>query len=105
MLFRSKSSRHQAIPLPRAPRLPRDSKTHRDTSTREVRSLTDGVTSNISFDREGLALGLLTTMSGNGGAVLALHDATNNATRTRCLEVTNVGNVSVQQPSTLSTCS
>ncbi len=68
-------------------------------------TLTDGVTSNISFDREGLALGLLTTMSGNGGAVLALHDATNNATRTRCLEVTNVGNVSVQQPSTLSTCS
>ena len=68
-------------------------------------TLTDGVTSNVSFDREGLALGLLTTMSGNGGAVLPLHDATSNAARTRCLEITNVGNVSVQQPSTLSNCS
>jgi type IV fimbrial biogenesis protein FimT len=67
-------------------------------------TLTDGQTSNVSFDREGLALGLLTTMNGNGGAVLPLHDATDNATRTRCLEVTNVGNVSVQQPTTLSTC-
>jgi len=68
-------------------------------------TLTDGLTSNVVFDREGLALGLLTTMSGNGGAVLPLHDAANNATRTRCLEVTNIGNVSVQQPATLSTCS
>ncbi|HEY1898544.1 MAG TPA: GspH/FimT family pseudopilin [Steroidobacteraceae bacterium] len=67
-------------------------------------TLTDGVTSNVSFDREGLALGLLTTMSGNGGAVLPLHDATGNATWTRCLEITNVGNVSVQQPATLPTC-
>ncbi len=67
-------------------------------------TLTDGVTSNVSFDREGLALGLLTTMAGNGGAVIPLHDATSNATRTRCLQVTNVGNVSVQQPSTLATC-
>jgi type IV fimbrial biogenesis protein FimT len=67
-------------------------------------TLTDGATSLVSFDREGLALGLLTTMSGNGGAVLALHDSTNNATRTRCLEITNVGNVSVQQTTTLATC-
>lgn len=67
-------------------------------------TLTDGVTSNVSFDREGLALGLLTTMSGAGGAVIPLHDSTSNATRTRCLQVTNVGNVSVQQPSTLSNC-
>lgn len=67
-------------------------------------TLTDGVTSNVSFDREGLALGLLTTMSGAGGAVIVLHDSTSNATRTRCLQVTNVGNVSVQQPSTLSNC-
>lgn len=68
-------------------------------------TLSDGVTSNVSFDREGLALGLLTTMSGSGGAVLPLHDPTNNPTRTRCLQVTNVGGVSVQQPSTLASCS
>jgi type IV fimbrial biogenesis protein FimT len=68
-------------------------------------TMTDGVTSNVSFDREGLALGLLTTMSGNGGALIPLHDATDNATRTRCLEITNVGNLSVQQPTTLATCS
>ena len=68
-------------------------------------TLTDGATSLVSFDREGLALGLLTTMSGNGGAVIPLHDPTDNAVLTRCLEITNVGNVSVQQPSTLSTCS
>jgi type IV fimbrial biogenesis protein FimT len=68
-------------------------------------TLTDGVTSLVSFDREGLTLGLLTTMSGNGGAVIPLHDASDNPTRTRCLQVTNVGNVSVQQPTTLSTCS
>ena len=67
-------------------------------------TLTDSTTSNVSFDREGLALGLLTTMSGAGGAVIPLHDPTNNATKTRCLQVTNVGNVSVQQPSTLLTC-
>jgi type IV fimbrial biogenesis protein FimT len=67
-------------------------------------TLTDGVTSNVSFDREGLALGLLTTMSGAGGAVIPLHGATPNATQTRCLQVTNIGGVSVQQPSTLSTC-
>jgi type IV fimbrial biogenesis protein FimT len=67
-------------------------------------TLTDGVTSNVSFDREGLALGLLTTRSGAGGAVIALHDSTNTATRTRCLQVTNVGNVSVQQPSTSPSC-
>jgi type IV fimbrial biogenesis protein FimT len=67
-------------------------------------TLTDGVTSNVAFDREGLALGLLSTMSGNGGAVLPLHDAAHTASRTRCLQVTNVGNVSVQQPATLSTC-
>jgi type IV fimbrial biogenesis protein FimT len=67
-------------------------------------TLTDGVTSNVSFDREGLALGLLTTMSGNGGAVIPLHGTPLNATQTRCLQVTNVGNVSVQQPSTLTTC-
>jgi hypothetical protein len=67
-------------------------------------TLTDSTTSNVSFDREGLALGLLTTMSGAGGAVIALHDSTNNATKTRCLQVTNVGNVSVQQPTTLATC-
>jgi type IV fimbrial biogenesis protein FimT len=68
-------------------------------------TLTDGVTSNVSFDREGLALGLLSTMSGAGGAVIPLHDPTGNAQRTRCLQVTNVGNVSVQQPTTLATCS
>jgi type IV fimbrial biogenesis protein FimT len=68
-------------------------------------TLTDGVTSNVTFNREGLALGLLTTMSGAGGAVIPLHDSTNNATRTRCLQVSNAGNVSVQQPSTLPTCS
>jgi Tfp pilus assembly protein FimT len=68
-------------------------------------TLTDSTTSNVSFDRDGLALGLLTTMSGNGGAVLPLHDPTHNATKTRCLEITNVGNISVQQPATLSTCS
>jgi type IV fimbrial biogenesis protein FimT len=67
-------------------------------------TLTDSVTSNVSFDREGLALGLLTTMSGAGGAIIALHDATSNATRTRCLQVTNIGNISVQQPSTLAGC-
>jgi type IV fimbrial biogenesis protein FimT len=68
-------------------------------------TLTDGSTSLVSFDREGLALGLLTTNSGNGGALIPLHDATDNPTRTRCLEVTNVGNVSVQQPSTFPACS
>lgn len=67
-------------------------------------TLTDATTSSVSFDREGLALGLLTTMSGAGGAVIPLHDATNDATKTRCLQVTNVGNVSVQQPSTLLGC-
>jgi type IV fimbrial biogenesis protein FimT len=67
-------------------------------------TFTDGVTSNVSFDREGLALGLTATMNGNGGAVIPLHDSTDNALRTRCLEITNVGNVSVQQTTTLSTC-
>jgi type IV fimbrial biogenesis protein FimT len=67
-------------------------------------TLTDNTTSSISFDRDGLALGLLTTMSGAGGAVIPLHDATNNATKTRCLQVTNIGNISVQQPTTLSSC-
>jgi type IV fimbrial biogenesis protein FimT len=67
-------------------------------------TLTDGVTSNVSFDREGLALGLLTTMSGAGGAVIPLHGTPLNATQTRCLQVTNIGGVSVQQPSTLPTC-
>jgi type IV fimbrial biogenesis protein FimT len=67
-------------------------------------TLTDGVTSNFTFSREGQALGLLTTMGGAGGAVIPLHDSTSNATRTRCLQVTNAGNVSVQQPSTLPTC-
>jgi type IV fimbrial biogenesis protein FimT len=68
-------------------------------------TLTDGLTSNVSFDREGLALGLLTTMSGAGGAIIPLHDVTVNATRTRCLWITNIGNVSVQQPTTLANCS
>ena len=68
-------------------------------------TLTNGITSNVSFDREGLALGLLTTMSGAGGAVIPLHDSTSNPQRTRCLWVTNVGSVSVQQPTTLATCS
>jgi type IV fimbrial biogenesis protein FimT len=68
-------------------------------------TLSDGATSLVSFDREGLALGLLTTNSGNGGAVIPLHDAADSPTRTRCLEVTNVGNVSVQQPTTLPGCS
>jgi type IV fimbrial biogenesis protein FimT len=72
--------------------------------TGSMDTLDDGVTSSVSFDREGLALGLLTTMSGAGGAVIPLHDATNNATRTRCLQVTNIGGVSVQQPSTLPSC-
>jgi len=63
-------------------------------------TLTDGATSLISFDRDGLALGLLTS----GGAVIPLHDSTHNATRTRCLQITNVGNVSVQQPTTLAAC-
>jgi type IV fimbrial biogenesis protein FimT len=67
-------------------------------------TLTDGVTSSVSYNRDGLALGLLTTMSGVGGALIPLHDSTNNATRTRCLQVTNAGNVSVQQPSTLPAC-
>jgi type IV fimbrial biogenesis protein FimT len=62
-------------------------------------TLTDGITSNVSFDREGLALGLLATMGGNGGAVIPLHTAPVDATKTRCLSITNVGNVSVQQPS------
>ena len=61
-------------------------------------TLTDGATSNISFDREGLALGL------GAGATLALHDPTNNAALTRCLAISNIGNVAVQQPSTLATC-
>jgi type IV fimbrial biogenesis protein FimT len=68
-------------------------------------TMTDGATSFVSFDREGLALGLLTTMSGAGGALIPLHDATSNITRTRCLQITNIGNVSVQQPSTLAACS
>ena len=59
-------------------------------------TLTDGVTSNESFDREGIAL--------SAGAVIPLHTTPVDATKTRCLEVTNVGNVSVQQPSTLATC-
>ncbi len=67
-------------------------------------TFTDGVTSSVSFDREGLALGLLTTMSGAGGAVIPLHDAANTATKTRCLQVTNVGNVSVQTPQSLASC-
>jgi type IV fimbrial biogenesis protein FimT len=67
-------------------------------------TLTDGVTSDFTFGREGQVLGLLTTMAGAGGAVIPLHDSTSNATRTRCLQVTNAGNVSVQQPSTLPTC-
>jgi type IV fimbrial biogenesis protein FimT len=76
----------------------------RGSGTGTSDTLTDGVTSYVTFDREGLALGLLTTMSGAGGAVIPLHDATSNATRTRCLQVTNVGNISVQQPSTLASC-
>ena len=67
-------------------------------------TLTDAVTSNVTFDREGLALGLLTTMTGAGGAVIPLHDVTHNALKTRCLQVTNIGNVSVQQPTTLASC-
>jgi type IV fimbrial biogenesis protein FimT len=61
-------------------------------------TLTDGATSNISFDREGLALGL------GAGVVLALHDPTNNSALTRCLAISNIGNVAVQQPSTLAAC-
>jgi type IV fimbrial biogenesis protein FimT len=68
-------------------------------------TLSDGLTSNVSFDRDGLAQGLLATMAGAGGAVIPLHDPTNNPQRTRCLQVTNVGSVSVQQPTTLATCS
>jgi type IV fimbrial biogenesis protein FimT len=60
-------------------------------------TLTDGVTSNVSIDRAG-------TMGGAAGAVIPLHDSTNNPTRTRCLQLTNGGNVSVQQPSTLPAC-
>jgi type IV fimbrial biogenesis protein FimT len=67
-------------------------------------TLTDTATSYVTFDREGLALGLLTTMSGAGGALLTLHDATSNVTRTRCLQITNIGNVSVQQHTTLASC-
>jgi type IV fimbrial biogenesis protein FimT len=68
-------------------------------------TLSDGITSNVEFDREGLALGLLSTMNGAGGAVIPLHTAPVDATKTRCLWVTNVGNVSVQQPSsTLVNC-
>jgi type IV fimbrial biogenesis protein FimT len=67
-------------------------------------TLSDGLTSNVSFDREGVTLGLLSTMGGAGGAVVPLHTAPVDATKTRCLWITNVGNVSVQQPSTLATC-
>ena len=67
-------------------------------------TLSDGVTSNVSFDREGLALGLLNTMNGAGGALIPLHSSPVNPTKTRCLWVTNVGNVSVQQPTTLPAC-
>jgi len=64
-------------------------------------TLTDGLTNNVSFDREGLALGLLNTMNGAGGAVIPLHTApVVDATKTRCLLLTNVGNVSVLQPTT-----
>lgn len=62
--------------------------------------LSDGITSSVSFDREGLALGLLSTMNGAGGAVIPLHTIPADATKTRCLWVTNVGNVSVLQPTT-----
>jgi type IV fimbrial biogenesis protein FimT len=59
-------------------------------------TLTNGTTSYVSFDREGIALGT--------GAVIPLHTTPVDPTKTRCLEVTNVGNVSVQQPTTLATC-
>ncbi len=67
-------------------------------------TLTNSTTTSVTFDREGLALNLLTIVSGNSGAVLALHNSTNDATRTRCLQITNSGNVSVQTPSTLTSC-
>jgi type IV fimbrial biogenesis protein FimT len=67
-------------------------------------TLGDGVTSNVSFDREGLALGLLNTMNGAGGALIPLHSSPLDPTKTRCLQVTNVGNLTVQQPTTLPAC-
>ncbi len=67
-------------------------------------TLTDSTTTSVTFDREGLALGLLTTMSGAGGALIVLHDANHTAAKTRCLQVTNIGNLSVQQTATLGTC-
>lgn len=63
-------------------------------------TFSDGVTSSVTFDREGLALGLLTT----NGALLPLHESTNNIQKTRCLQITNVGNVAVQSNATLGTC-
>jgi type IV fimbrial biogenesis protein FimT len=74
------------------------------TSAAASDTLTDGLTWNVSFDREGLALSLLTTQSGAGGALITMHDAAANVTRTRCLQITNAGNLSVQQHSTLAAC-
>ncbi len=60
-------------------------------------TFTDGVTSILSYDREGLALGF-------AGTVIPLHEATSKPTSTRCLQITAIGGTSVQQPSTLATC-
>jgi type IV fimbrial biogenesis protein FimT len=60
-------------------------------------TLNDGVTANISYDREGVALGF-------GATVIPLHDSTSNSTRTRCLQLSSIGTAAVQQPSTLATC-
>ncbi len=48
----------------------------------------DGITSVVQFSREGFAMGL------NGTVIFQLHDQTNSAAWTRCLEVSIVGALS-----------
>lgn len=58
-------------------------------------TLTPDATSNlttITFNREGFASKL------GGSAIMTLHDSTNNATYTRCLEITVVGSLSTTTP-------
>ncbi len=57
-------------------------------------TLTDGATSYVSYDREGLSVGF-------AGTVIPLHDAASTASRTRCLQITAIGSTTVQTPTSL----
>ena len=53
----------------------------------------------VTFNREGFAVALP-----NAGVLVTLHDSSNTATYTRCLQITMVGTVKVVTPTTLPAC-